>query len=419
MHAAKDTLVRLLRWSEKYTKTDMVYLAGGGAWLGFSQLVSSVQALVLTLILANVLSPDTFGQYRFLIAAFSILSVFSLSGMATAVLQSTPKGYKRNLTAGLRQKIGYGLIGGVLSLAAAAYYFVQGNDAYGWSFIVVAAAVPFFSTSDLYLPYLQALKKFSEAALYNTITKSVLLASMLAAAFFFREHLAVLVGVFLFSQIIVNFVAEWRVARKHIAQDDVSDPGLIPYAKHLSVMGALGTVALYLDHVLVGHFVGAAGLAIFAVANMVPMEAMRFARIVPTLAFPKFAASRAATVRATLMPKIWRYFVLVSLGVAAYIALAPFIIPLLFPAYASAVPYTQVLALSMLQFPFLLIGTYLNAAKRVRALYLFSIAVPLTSIVAVLVLIPIFGIWGAACALLLTAFVRSMILAILLRYSRI
>ena len=50
----KNRIILLLRKSEKYTKTDMVYLFSGGSWLVVGQIISSVSALALAVLFANL-----------------------------------------------------------------------------------------------------------------------------------------------------------------------------------------------------------------------------------------------------------------------------------------------------------------------------------------------------------------------------
>jgi len=60
----KDKIYRLLRRSEKYFKTDMVYLAHGGFWLTLGQIISSAASFLLAIAFANLLPKETYGTYK-------------------------------------------------------------------------------------------------------------------------------------------------------------------------------------------------------------------------------------------------------------------------------------------------------------------------------------------------------------------
>jgi len=47
MQKIKNFLYKKLRLSEKYTRTDMVYIAKGGFWLTFGQSITSILSLIL------------------------------------------------------------------------------------------------------------------------------------------------------------------------------------------------------------------------------------------------------------------------------------------------------------------------------------------------------------------------------------
>ena len=53
----RNKAYNVLRWSEKYTKTDMLYLAKGGSWFTVGQVVSSSSVLLLAIAFANLLPP--------------------------------------------------------------------------------------------------------------------------------------------------------------------------------------------------------------------------------------------------------------------------------------------------------------------------------------------------------------------------
>lgn len=45
LHTLQHRIYKLLRWSQRYTRTDMVYLAKGGTWLSLAQGVATLAGL--------------------------------------------------------------------------------------------------------------------------------------------------------------------------------------------------------------------------------------------------------------------------------------------------------------------------------------------------------------------------------------
>src|SRR4051812_16792510 len=96
----KQKIIHILRWSEKYTKTDMVYLAHGNFWLTASRIVGVGTGLVLTFIFGNLLKPEVFGSYKYIIAVAGFIGSFTLGGLGGALGRTGAQG-KRNLFPGV------------------------------------------------------------------------------------------------------------------------------------------------------------------------------------------------------------------------------------------------------------------------------------------------------------------------------
>lgn len=405
MKVLVSSLTSLLRWSERYTKTDMIYLASGGSWLGIAQIAASLVGFVTTVAFANLLTQETLGEYRFLLSAVLILSVFALPGMRSALLESTPKGFRGNLNAAYKAMMRWAIAGSVIALATALYYMWQGSEALAIGFFIIAVLLPLLDASAVHLEYLKALKEFKRVALYTLVTRSVLLIASILIAFLYPDYAWAVLAAFLVGSIVPNLLFHRKTERHFVHAGDAPDPQLTPYARHLSIMVAFSLIALQLDKVFVWHFLGAQELALFFIAYAIPQEAARFLQIVPTLAFPKFATSAPETIRRTLMPKMLLQLGVTAVLVTAYILLAPFIFSVLFPQYMAAVPYSQVLMITALASAFLPISTYFAARKAVRTLYFLSVFLPFVRVGSLIILIAAFGLWGAVYALLVEAVV--------------
>lgn len=81
MERLKHHTHRALRHSEKYFKTDMVYLAKGGFWLTTGQGVASLASLVLAIAFANLLPKEAYGNYKYILAVVGVLTLFGLTGI--------------------------------------------------------------------------------------------------------------------------------------------------------------------------------------------------------------------------------------------------------------------------------------------------------------------------------------------------
>lgn len=405
-----ERFIALLRWSERFTGTDMVYLVHGGFWLSLAQVAASLSSFVLTMILANLLAPEILGEYRFLIAGFTLIAILALPGMRTALRESTPKGYNGNLTLAFNAMFKWGLLAGLVAFATAGYYMLQGNVTLAIGFLVVALALPFNNAATGYLEYLTARKYIRLTTLYTAINRLIVLVVTAAIAFLFPKYIWAVLAAFLFGSILPNLWFHFKTVRHLTKPEDTTDPGIVTYAGHITAMTALGLVAGQLDKIFVWNFIGAEALAFLYIAYTVPLAMSQYLIIVPTLAFAKFGEKDPRLIRQTLMPKLLKYLAVIASVSGLYILIAPLLFQWVFPQYTDAIPYSQVLALVPLASAFLPIKTYLTSIKATRDLYILSVVPPAVRILVALVMIAPFGIWGAVYSLLAEGVIRTVFL---------
>src|SRR5688572_902048 len=118
---------RVLRWSEKYLKTDMVYLAKGGFWLTLGQAVSSAAGVLLIIGFANLLPKEAYGTYKYVLSIAGVLAAFSLTGMSVAVTQAVARGMDGMLRVAAKIQLRWGLLVTLAASAFGIYYLANGN----------------------------------------------------------------------------------------------------------------------------------------------------------------------------------------------------------------------------------------------------------------------------------------------------
>lgn len=400
MHPLKTRLHTLLRWSEKYTKTDMVYLASGGAWILLGYLVQIISGLALAVAFANFVPKEVFGTYQFILSGAAIVSVFTLTGMGGAIARTAAQGSDSALRYGFRIQMIWSS-GIVLAAGACAlYYYANGNALLGNAFLLVAALQPFITGFGLYKSFLQGKQLFRESVILETLQRLLSFVVLLGALSWTDDPL-VLVSVYLISNAVSLCLAYLFVVKKHQAPL-LADPELKSYSKHLSVMESFAEVASVLDKILIWVFIGAAPLAAYVIAQLPVMHLQNMFGFMRVLMFPKLARKDFSELLKVLPEKIRIYSLISLLVVSAYILAAPFLFGLLFPAYPESVLFSQVLALSVLAVPRSLVAQTFIAHQKKRELYIMNISTPTVRVVLLAVLLWFWGIWGAIIAVLIT-----------------
>lgn len=250
----KNKIHKLLRWSEKWTKTDMVYLARGGFWLTSGHIVSMISGVLLAIAFANLLPKETYGIYKYVLSIASILAIPTLSGMNTAINRSIAQGYEGSFVKALKTKIRWGLLGGLTSIGLAGYYYVNGDTILTLSFLIVAMFLPFMNSLSLYQSILVGKKEFKLFSKYNVIINIIVAITMVAILFFTNNILLVIFSYFIAYTLLHAIFL--KVTLQKFALNNKIDPTTISYGKHLSLMGIISIVAGQIDKILIFHYLG-------------------------------------------------------------------------------------------------------------------------------------------------------------------
>jgi len=407
MKSIRQKLYALLRRSETYTKTDMVYLAKGGTWLSVAQGIATVSSLLLAIAMANLVPPHVFGNYKFILSLAGILGAFTLTGIGSAITQAVARGFDRTLQFGVKTHLLWGIGTTLIAFGIALYYALNANMILAISMVLAGISIPLMSAFALFSSYLAGKKDFKTHTLYN-LWRNIIPVAALILTIFITEHILIIVLVYFASHTIVTIVFHILTVQKYNVHGPV-DHNAIRLGKHLSAMGIIGKTAAYLDQVLVFHFLGAAQLAVYAFA-MTPINQLKSPNIILSkLALPKFSEKSMDDLRHTLPKKVLLLTGIMCIPVIAYIVAAPYIFNLLFPQYMESIIYSQVFAFILILTPSLLFNEALIAHSHTKALYIVQTLAPIVKIIALLILLPLFGIWGAIISIICFEALRSLL----------
>ena len=401
----KEKTRNLLLWSQKYTGTDMVYLAKGGFWLTFGQITYSASALLLAVAFANLLPKETYGVYRYILSLGALLAIPTLGGINTAVVRAVAQGNEGAFIPALKTRLRWGILGGLASLGIAGYYFLNDNITLTICFLIAAIFLPLMNSFDIYEALWDGKKRFNIRTQYRIITQILAVATLITTLFLTKNLFLILLAYFI-PYTLCHFIF-LQISLKKLPLNEKQDPGTISYGKHLSLMGIIANIAGYLDRIVIWHCLGPVSVAVYSFALSPPQEIGSILRNIGVLALPKFSQRSKEELKATLFPKILKLFLLVIFLIGIYILLAPFLYKLLFPQYLDSVVYSQIFALSFLPLAGItLLSTSLLAQMRKKELYIARSVPPAIRILLLLILIPLFGIWGAISAILITEFLK-------------
>ncbi len=409
--AIKMLFVRFLRRIELYTRTDLVYVLHGGFWLTLAKVTGMLTSVLVAIAMANLISPEVFGVYRFVIAGAGIIAAFSLTGMSSVIIQAVARNYEGAFRAGVKSYLRWSFLPTLMSLGVASYYLTQGNGTLAFGFFLVAIFNPLLNAYSFFSQFLTGKKDFRTQALFDCIADTVPAVALIATVLVTENPLIILMIYFL-AGIATNISLHIATVKK-FQPNDATDPETLPFAKHLSFMGILGKIGENIDKILVFHYLGAAPLAMYAFAQTPIAQLKLLADIPVKIALPKLSERDYSVLKTSLPRKIFLLMGLMVIAVVAYIAVAPLVFELFFPEYTDAVIYTQILALSLVFTPGVMFTSALAAHMKKRELYISQAILPALKIGLFVVLLPLYGIWGVIAVSIAHQFITFVVYGVL------
>ncbi|MFC1801910.1 oligosaccharide flippase family protein [Patescibacteria group bacterium] len=395
----KNKTYNLLRWSEKYTKTDMIYFTSGNFWLLLGQIIPTAVGISLTIAFANLLPKEVFGTYKYVLSIAGFLSAFSLTGMWTALLKDVAQGREGVIKSAFWISFRWSLGASAIALILATYYFVKGNLVLGISSSLIALSLPILNSGSLYPAFLSGKKDFKLFSVTRILSGVIITGTMIATLFVTQNIIIIITAYFIITTAVSLSFYLFTVNKYKTIKEAISKETL-RYAKHLSFMGILGRLADHLDKLLLWHFAGPIQLAIYTFATKPIIELRGLLGNVFPLALPKFSNKSIDEVYKNLPLRMLQSIIIIIPIIILYVVLAPFLFKYVFPEYTEAIIYSQLFSLILLLEPKGFIGTALVAHAKVKEQYILNITGSVSKILLLIFLLPTFGILGAIIALI-------------------
>lgn len=393
----KNHLYPLLRWSEKYTKTDIIYLIKGSFWLNSNIVVTTFFSFFLYIAFARLLPKEDYGIYQFILSAGSLLGALTLTGMNSAITQAVARNYEGTFKKSVRIQLKWGLITFSVATITALYYFLNQNNTIAIGILIAGICIPILNSFNTYNAFLSGKKDFRMtfflAQILNFSYYPILILSL-----FFVKNPTVLIFINLLINVIVSIIS-YCITLKIYPPNKNEDPTTISYGKHLSLASILNTLILQLDNILVFHYLGAVNLAIYAFSTNIPERVYSLTKSVQAVALPKLSVQSRENLQKNILTKSTK-FAAISLFIAIfYIVLAPYIFKFLFPQYVSSIFYSQIYMAMLVIVSFSIIPvTSLTAIKAKKEIYLYNIIGPILTIIIMFFMIKNYGLLGLILA---------------------
>lgn len=416
----KHTLYNLLRRSEHYIKTDMVYLTKNLSVLTVSRIISALLSFVLAIAFANLLPKEVYGNYKFVLSIIAFFSITSLGGMNTAVKRAIAHGNEEVVIPATKAKALWSIIGSVGLFITAAYYWHIGSFEISLALLLGAFFLPSVNVFTIYQAYLEGHKKFTATAI-RSLTVKLISTALIVGLIYFSDSLLGLIAIYLIVTSLLTSYYFVQILKKYLLSqktDTLKIQETLKYGKYLSGLNFFGELAGRVENIIVYALTSPIDLALFAFAKAPLVEIRMGFKNVRALVFPKFATRSIKEIKKGLTIKFIQLSLATLAVMVGYIAIAPWIFTTFFPAYTDAIPFTRLYALTFIDVPLSILGIILETHMKKSAMNKIYIGVPILKIILMLILTFYFGIYGVIYALIATSILMAIFHAILIVRAR-
>jgi len=402
----KKKVIDLLKWTEQYTGTDMVYAVKGSFWIVFGKVGLFFISFAKMFIFGKYADQEVYGVYAFILSMSAMLSVFSLPGINTSLIGAIAKKKDGTLDLAIKERFKFSLLGSLTSLMIVGWYIYNENQALALAFLAVAFFFPFQYVFPIFLSFWNGKKDFERSSKYELLS-SILVATITIPVIIYTSSPLLIIIALFGSQSFFDGLLLLRT-RKEKDNDEALEE-TISFGKNLTVMGAISAFVEQVDKVILWKFFGPAQLAIYSFAQL-PIQKIEGAIPIGSLALPKIGERKFREIKDGIMKKFKKLFLIFAPITLTVILLAPLLYRLIFPQYIESIPYFQAFSLIILLSPFTLFSVSLVSEMKKKELYIIQMATPLFKIVLFLTLIPLFQIWGVVLAVVISRFFNGLLI---------
>lgn len=411
MRLIKDKAKYYINKLTKITGTDMLYITKGSFWSIVDQIVGNGVSLLSAMAFARFLPQETYGTYSFILSWAGIFSMFAMSGVNEALINSVAQGKEGDLQESIKYKLRWGALSFLGGAGFALYYFINGNSLLSVSFLITAIFLPTYLASNVITGYFFAKELFKYNSILNIFVRGTSLVTMVAAVYFTGSVPIILLAYFI-PDTIIKFIFILFAIKRHQSNREISDTSK-SFAFHFTVMNVLGGVSKTIDSLMLFHLAGAVQVAVYKFA-MLPIEKLSvLVNIVFGVGRPRFAKRSYEEIYQTLNKKLIIFNVVVMGAVAVSFILLPWLYKIFFPQYMDSVGYARILLLPFLLVAPTVIHSIWVAKAEMKRLYKIKIFFSVSRIALFLGLIPAYGIAGAVWTNVIAALLLSAVMLVI------
>jgi O-antigen/teichoic acid export membrane protein len=390
----KDKIYNLTKKYSSKVGLDLPYFIKGGFWLSVGQFFGTLKGFILSIVFANLLSKEVFGEYSFAITVLGIAGIFTLPGMGVAVVQAVAKGYEGTYFRALKDVFKWSWLGGLLLLCVSVHEYFFGRFNLTLIFLILSSLFPFYSISGFYSALLNGKKRFDILTKLSSFF-NIISTILIVAVVFFTESVFWISVITVLVQILINGYFSLFYVKKYVKNNEI-DEHSIEFGKNISYSQAFSNIANNFDSLVIAYFLGFSSLAIFKIVTLLPNQIKMLANAFTPMLLPKIASQDLS--KKDLMKHFKKFFLVVVFLILIYWVVAPFIFKWFYIQYYDYVWLSMLYHMSFIVMLYILPFNYLIKEKKGDLINKFYNYSAILLIVLSLIGIYFYGLLGAIMA---------------------
>ncbi len=408
-------ILETIRYEYAKKKQSLSHLS----FFSLGTLIMTFGGFISVVILANNLSVNDYGNYKYVFSMIGILGALSFTGgFRNTVIQSTAKGmdgivrylFKMNLSLSFPM-----LLGGVV---VGCYYLINNNEFLGYSIIIATTCSVIGNNGIIAYGYLNGRKLYGQLLKLQSI-QSIINILVLFTITLLTKNLLIIIATSVISTAGI-LTAFYYYVEKKLLRNKETDTSIIKYGKHLNILSVITTVMMNIDSILIFKIIGSQGLALYALATPFVDRIIGFLKGTYFFALPKFTEQGHTSARVHLYKRSLIGLFLGTAVFGVYYLASPILFKIFFPNYLEAINLSRLFALNIPVIALsILSDAFLDSLAEIKYKYIVKATTTSFRIVLMLLLIFPFGIAGVIWSELLARLAGTVATVILIeRYMK-
>ncbi|MDB5187730.1 MAG: polysaccharide biosynthesis protein [Candidatus Kaiserbacteria bacterium] len=371
-------------WPQLYNRIERFKLVSGAynlksfakdaSWTTVSSVIITASNFALVYILANLMSPNEYGQFKLIGTWLAIAIGFGFSGYNYMIPQQIARNQYVDLNRAIRYTFVKSIPAAIALFCFALYYLAAANIHLGFGFVLAASTIPFVCAAAIINSYYLGKRDFPRMAITQNSVDIFQIACVAAVAYISGNFLLI-ISIFFIATIIGNIAIILYTLKRHVISGLPSNSSLEDVqqknaAKKINIASIVLGFTTQADKLLIFHFMGGVELAIYSIVTAISDQARVPTKIFGAVLLPRMASDNTSFKRMLFI------FVALMIFCAFLSVCLLFIYPILFeyvfPKYIDSVYLADVSTLTVLFAPVSFLTNYVQSKNDLKTLTQFA-----------------------------------------------